>query len=442
VNRALPPLHLFGLGPEGLPDDRILGHPFVRTADVLLGGRRQLAFFAGHPAEKIVVDADVPAILALVRENRAQGKSQVVLCGGDPLYFSLGGRLAALFPDASVLPAISSLQAAAALLGLAWEDIRSVSLHGRTSWLPLAHALAGGGSVFLLTDAASTPEAVAAFLEECGHGGYRLHILRDLSLTPAGTARAEERRTLTVPEALLWREPPPRAARRVILLEPPEEPEETVFGLPDEEISRENNILTKGPARAAGLAALGLAPGHVVWDLGAGSGAVGIEAARLAWRGKVVAVEKNPGRVARILANRRRFRAANLEVVQGRLPGLLADTLAGGGPFGGLQDRPHRIFIGGGLGAEGSEAEELLRLAWSRLLPGGRLAAHFVLLGSLNRARQILDNLGGEVSAFLLQAGQGRPLAGDLRFEGLNPVFLLCAVKPAATILQMPFHPE
>jgi precorrin-6Y C5,15-methyltransferase (decarboxylating) len=397
----------------------------------LLGGRRQLALFADHPAEKILAGADISALVDLVRENRARGKSQVVLCGGDPLYFSLGGRLAALFPDVSVLPALSSLQAAAALLGLAWEGIRSVSLHGRTSWLPLAHALSSGEPVFLLTDAASTPGAVAVFLEECGHGGHRLHILGDLALTSAGTVRAEEQLNLSVPEALLWKEPSRRPVRRVILLEPPEDPEETVFGLPDEEISRENNILTKGPARTAGLAALGLAPGHVVWDLGAGSGAVGIEAARLVWRGKVVAVEKNPDRVAHIRANRRRFRAANLEVVQGRLPGLLAGNISGGGLFGGLEDRPHRIFIGGGLGAEGPEAEELLRLAWERLLPGGRLAAHCVLLGSLNRARQILESLGGEVSAFFLQAGQGRPLAGDLRFEGLNPVFLLCAVKPA-----------
>ncbi|MDR2076346.1 MAG: precorrin-6y C5,15-methyltransferase (decarboxylating) subunit CbiE [Desulfovibrio sp.] len=431
MNNALPPLSLLGLGLAQNPDERILRHPFVQAADILVGGREHLALFADHPAEKVVVGADIPAVLAVIQKNRAQGRSQVVLCGGDPLYFSLGSRLASLFPDAAILPALSSLQGAAARLGLAWEDIRSVSLHGRNHWLPLAHALAAGTPVFLLTDAASSPKTVAAFLEECGQSGYRLHVLDDLSLTPSGTVQAKEQRTLSVSGALLWRESSPKPPRRVILLVPPENPEEAIFGLPDEEISRENNILTKGPARIAALAALGVAPQHIVWDLGAGSGSVGIEAARLAWRGKVVAVEKKPERVAHIRANRRRFRAANLEIVQGVLPGLLAGDISGAGLFGGLEDRPHRIFIGGGLGTDAPEAGELLRLAWKRLLPGGRLAAHCVLMGSLHRARLILEKLGGTVHALSLHACQGRPLAGDLRFEGLNPVFLLCASKSA-----------
>jgi precorrin-6Y C5,15-methyltransferase (decarboxylating) len=434
MNSALPPLYLLGLGLEQEPADRILRHPFVETADILVGGRRQLAFFADHPAEKLVVDADIPALLAAIRKNRAQGKTQVILCGGDPLFFSLGGRLAALARDASVLPAISSLQAAAALLGLAWERIRSVSLHGRNHWLPLAHALATGDPLFLLTDAKSTPRSVAAFLKDCGYADHRLHILGDLSLTASGTVQAGEHRALTVSEALRRRENARKPAQRVIVLVPPENPEETIFGLPDEDIARENNIMTKGPMRMAGLAALGVAPHHVIWDLGAGSGAVGLEAARLAWRGKVVAVEKNPVRIAHIRANRRRFRAANLEIVQGVLPGLLVGDTSGSGIFGGLNDRPHRIFIGGGLGAESPDAEELLRLAWDRLLPGGRMVAHCVLVGSLHRARRILESLGGTVSASFLQAGQGRPLAGDLRFEGLSPVFLLCASKSATRL--------
>ncbi|MDR2162055.1 MAG: precorrin-6y C5,15-methyltransferase (decarboxylating) subunit CbiE [Desulfovibrio sp.] len=425
----LPSIYLLGLGLEEEPGARILRHPCLAEADVLVGGRRQLAFFSSHPAEKLTAGADIPSLLAAMEQNRAEGKIQVVLCGGDPLFFSLGGLVAARLEGVAALPAVGSLQIAAALLGLAWERVRSVSLHGRKHWLPLAHALASGDPVFVLTDAASSPGAVASFLRGSGYEGHRLHVFGDLSLTGEGLPRAGEQRALTVAEALSQGEGGFASARRVILLEPPAEEEESVFGLADENIDRDRDILTKGPARAAGLAALGIAPHHVVWDLGAGSGSVGLEAARLAWRGKVVAVEKNPARVAHIRANRRRFRAANLEILQGVLPGILKGEGAGEDLFGGLRPRPQRIFIGGGLGDTVPEAEGLLRPAWDLLLPGGRLVAHCVLWGSLDRARRILEELGGAVDAFFLQAGRARPLAGDFRFEGQNPVFMLRALK-------------
>ena len=100
------------------------------------------------------------------------------------------------------------------------------------------------------------------------------------------------------------------------------------------------------------LAKLRLRPDCTLWDLGAGCGAVGLEACSLLWQGRVVAVEKNPERVARIQENRKKFGAANLEVVLGELPGAMDDLPA-----------PHRIFVGGG----GPALEAIVRKGVERL---------------------------------------------------------------------------
>lgn len=464
----------------------------LRGAHVLIGGKAQLAALAEHPAEKLAVGADMEGLFAAIAANRAAGKVQVVLCSGDPLYFGLGARLVERFGPSGlrILPGVSSLQAACALLGQIWEHVRSVSLHGRGSWLPLAHALLAGGPVFLLTDAASGPRRVARFAAERGYGHCRLHVLENLFLDPqTGLPQAERASSLTVEEAL-QRPEDASAVQRVILLLPgeatvPHEGRATdasfseditgphcrgMFGLPDEGFLRENNLLTKSPVRAAGLAALGIAPEQVVWDLGAGSGAVGIEACRLAHRGLVVAVEKNPSRAAHIRENRRRFGAANLVVVETALPDCLrpgtgrvqvsSAPAAADMPLHSLHDgeegcfppsvplpRPHRIFLGGGLGggtgvASGAPsgsmpdtpgedaALETLRLAYGLLLPQGRLVAHCVLLSTLERTRAALAALGATVSVTCLQAAESSPLGGDVRLVGMNPVFLIRADKP------------
>jgi precorrin-6Y C5,15-methyltransferase (decarboxylating) len=168
------------------------------------------------------------------------------------------------------------------------------------------------------------------------------------------------------------------------------------------------------------LACLGILPGDTVWDIGAGSGAVSIDASRLAWRGRVFAVEPKPARAAAIRVNRKRCRACTVEIVEGLFPDCLAAASL---------PRPQRIFLGGGLGGASEKAEALLRSAWDQLLPGGRLAAHCVLLASLERARAVLGALAGEVAVSVVTAAESTPLAGDLRLQALNPVFLVTARK-------------
>jgi precorrin-6Y C5,15-methyltransferase (decarboxylating) len=430
--QPLPPVSILGLGLPGEPGAREATPPpgvedLLREADVIIGGKALLAALPKLKAEKIPVGADTNALYQGIAAARAEGKRQVVLCSGDPLYFGLGARLSsALGPEAlRIVPGLSTVQCAAALLGFPWEQAGSVSLHGRLSMLPLAHALIRGGPVFILTDALRPYPAIAAWMLDRGCAGYVIHVLVDLYRKDTGEIAAGEHRRYPVEEAARHRTPEAWGTRAVLFLEPSGPEPSRLFGLPDQDIERARNIVTKAPVRAASLAALGIEPFHTVWDLGAGSGAVSIEAARLAWRGQVFAVERKADRAAIIRANRQTFAAPNLEIVEGDMPGCLP----GGGAGGDALPRPDRIFVGGGLSGSCAAAAQIINRAWDALKPGGRLVADCVLLSSLEGARAALMALDAGVSVSCLHASASAPLANDLRLEALNPVFMVLGEK-------------
>ncbi|WP_353115685.1 precorrin-6y C5,15-methyltransferase (decarboxylating) subunit CbiE [Nitratidesulfovibrio sp.] len=443
-----PPVTVIGCGLRGTPLPP--GHAAVLAqAQVLAGGARLLDSFPEHPGQRIVIGAALDAALQAMDACRTRGLRVAVLADGDPLFFGIGARLAGHFgPDAlRVLPAASCLQQAAARLALPWQDARCVSLHGRNDYRPLASALRRaqheGVPVCVLTDGHNTPGAIARFLVERGVTGLRLHAFADMgspgerhvtlalprdgSDTGGHAAGVGERgepdqldqldqlggncTVLLVPRAAPAPSPHAPGGRSAL----------PVLGIPDTDFAVQARLITKWPVRAAGLAALRIAPGHTVWDLGAGSGAVAVEAAALARDGLVVAVERDPARVALIEQNRRRFRAPNLHVVHAALPDCLD----------GLPD-PDRIFMGGGLSGDGHspQADPLLDAVCRRLPPGGRLVVHCVLLGTLERVRAALTRHGWPAEVACIQASEAVPLLGDLRLAAMNPVFIVAATRP------------
>jgi precorrin-6Y C5,15-methyltransferase (decarboxylating) len=153
----------------------------------------------------------------------------------------------------------------------------------------------------------------------------------------------------------------------------------------------------------------------ILWDLGAGSGSVGIEASVLLGRGRIEAVEKNPDRADQIRANARRFGVANLKVHQMDLPRGLAS----------LPD-PDRVFVGGG----GKDLPAILAHATGRLPQGGIVVANLVVLQNLDAALACCGALNLETEVIQLQVNRGRSLAGaGDRLEALNPVWLITGKK-------------
>jgi len=186
------------------------------------------------------------------------------------------------------------------------------------------------------------------------------------------------------------------------------------LGTPDNWFVHEKGLITKAPVRVLSLAALELAPDNILWDLGAGSGSVGIEASLFLPNGFVYAVEKNQGRVAQIKANVERFKVKNLSVSLAQLPHGLADL-----------PRPDRVFIGG----SGRNLDQVLDVVTTVLNPLGRIVVNTILMETLHLAVSVLEEKGFGVSLTQAQISKSRSMPWGRRMDALNPVWIIAAQK-------------
>lgn len=393
-----------GIGPAHLAPEAAAA---VATADVLVGGKRQLEAFPGHTGERLVIAGPLGAVCDALAAARQAGRRVTVLADGDPLFFGIGRLLVERFgPERlTFFPGVSALAAAAARLGRPWHDLPAVSLHGRTDRHPLFAALRRLAAVAVYTDAVNTPAVLAADLLSRGGDGFAMTVCEDLGLP------GERLQRLSLDAAAQAAFSP----LNLVLLErtrPVDVP--LTLGLPETALARTDRVFTKMPVRAVSLAALAPRAGDVIWDIGAGTGAVALEASLANADGPVFAVERDPDRLALLAANIRATGALTVTPVGGEAPDVL-DGLP----------TPQRIFVGGGLHTRPDLLPELCR----RLAPGGRIVANCVLLGSLSRAQDALAAAGLRTSLLQVGAAASAPLAGDLRLCADNPVFILTGEK-------------
>jgi len=191
-----------------------------------------------------------------------------------------------------------------------------------------------------------------------------------------------------------------------------------LFGNPDESFLQsrpKRGLLTPAEVRSMALAELGLQVGSVVWDVGAGSGSVGLEAARIAREGRVYAIEMDPDDHRLIIANAERFAVKNLHAVLGRAPEAWAD----------LPD-PDAIYVGG----SGRDVSMLVEEAWKRLKAGGRLVTACNSIENLAAVHTMLRARSPDSAYWLVTIARGIEQLDRIRFESLNPTFLIAATKP------------
>jgi precorrin-6Y C5,15-methyltransferase (decarboxylating) len=382
----------------------------LESAEILIGGRRLLAFFSDLPVEKKIIGKDLEEVIAYIR-RRMNRKSIVVLASGDPLFYGIGARLVEAFgPDrVTIHPNISSVAAAFARIKEPWSDARILSLHGRNNVGDLFKALAETDRLAVLTDPERNPAWLARLVLEKFGGGFRMAVMEALG-------SASERHawySLAQAAAMKFREPNVAVLKREPAAAPGRRP--LRLGAPDDEFEHDRGVITKSEVRAVALAKLQLEAGQVLWDLGAGSGSIGIEAALFLGRGKIVAVEKNPRRVAQIKANARRFGVRNLRVAPAELPEGLARL-----------PQPDRIFIGGG----GRNLPAIVSTAARRLKPDGIVVINAVLLQNVHDAAAALRKLGFATEIVQVQIHRSEPMPWSERLEALNPVWIITGHRP------------
>jgi len=400
----LKPVAVIGIGlsPEDLTGRHL---QIIRAADILVGGKRLLDYFKDSTARKKTIDKNIAEAVDFIKDRMAT-RSIVVLASGDPLFFGIGSILVnALGSDnVDIYPNISSIAAAFARIKEPWSKVRVVSLHGRKSESELFKALDEVNVVAVLTDPSRNPAWIAKRLVEENLVNFKICVLESLG---------------TADERFNWYHPARAAAMTfaepnlVIIKRCPRDlqtKQAPHLGMPDHCYAHEKGLITKLEIRAITLAKLRLLPDHILWDLGAGSGSVSVEAALLVNQGKVFAVEKSPARIKQIEINKNRFGIANLEIV----PALVPDGLA-------QLPKPDRIFIGGG----GKALKTIITSAVSYLKPDGRVVVNTVLMPNIQTATATLTALGFTTDVIQVQINRSRQMPWAERLESQNPVWIV-----------------
>ena len=191
-----------------------------------------------------------------------------------------------------------------------------------------------------------------------------------------------------------------------------------LFGNPDElflQSMPKRGLLTPAEVRCIAPSQLDLGPTSTIWDVGAGSGSVAIEAAQIASSGHVYAIEMDPQDHELIVANAERFGVTNLTPVLGQMPDAWKNLPS-----------PDAVFVGG----SGRQVREIIELSYERLRAGGRLVATVSSIDNLAAVRQALENLAGDAHVWMINVSRGNYQMDRMVFESLNPTFLLGALKP------------
>ncbi|MFD3532834.1 precorrin-6y C5,15-methyltransferase (decarboxylating) subunit CbiE [Streptomyces sp. NPDC058664] len=399
MNAAISVVSVVGIGADGWDGLPETSRRVLRTAQVLIGAPRQLDLLPADtcPGERITWPSPLrPAVPGLLAAH--QDRTVAVLASGDPSFYGIGRTLAETLgaQRLRVLPHPSSVSYACARLGWPLEAVETVSLVARPL-AALAAALHPGRRLLVLGEGPGTPADVAAYLRDTGWGGTRIRVLEQLG---------GPRERLLDGTAADW--PYERTdALHVLALDCARDPDTlrlgAVPGLPDEAYEHDGQ-LTKRYVRAATLAALAPAPGELLWDIGGGSGSIGVEWMRTHRSCRAITVEKSPERAARITRNADRLGVPGLRVVTGPAPAALTGLPA-----------PHAVFIGGGLTAPG-----LLDACWDALPAGGRLVANTVTLESEALLADRYRRHGGEL--IRLAVATAVPVGGFTGWRQAMPV--------------------
>jgi precorrin-6Y C5,15-methyltransferase (decarboxylating) len=378
----------------------------IGRAEILLGGERQLELFPDFPGEKVTIGSNLGEVVERLKKNERRA---VVLASGDPLFFGIGRYLLRNLPEAELefVPNVSSVQYAFAKIKEPWDDAVFVSAHGR-GLKGAVDRIVANDKAAVLTDEENTPKAIAAELIERGRDGYAAWLCENL-----GTS--QERITATDVKGLLEIEAAPLNVL-ILIKEYETGGDEYVptLGIPDEEFASIKKLLTKEEIRVVTLAKLKLRHDMCLWDLGAGSGSVSIEADHLLPNGRIFAVERNPQCIEFIKENLNKFNARHVTLVEGEAPECL-ETLPD----------PDRVFIGG----SGGNLWKILEAVDLRLPAEGRVVINAVTLDTLTAATEYFDNAGYQVEVTTVNIARTRPLTDYKMFEAYNPVYIISAVK-------------
>ncbi len=404
MSSVAPWLAIVGIGEDGRSGLSPAASAALDRAGLVVGGRRHLALAGPLAAETLAWPSPLsdayPAILA------RRGQPTCVLATGDPFHYGVGAELARLVPAGEIVahPQPSAFSLAAARLGWPLAEVACLTLHGRALERVIPY-LQPGARLLVLSWDGCTPTHLAALMSERGFARSRLTVLEAM-----GGPRERRRTDLAATFSQDEIDPLNTIAVEVVA-----EPDARVIPLSpglDDAWFESDGQLTKAEIRAVTLSALRPRAGQLLWDVGAGSGSIGIEWCLRHPANRAIAVEAREERAGRIRRNALALGVPDLRVVVGRAP----DSLAG-------LPAPDTAFIGGGV------SDPALVAAVLAALPrGGRLVANAVTLESEALLLRLHAEHGGTLRR--LSVSRAEPVGHLTGWRTAMPVTQWALAKP------------
>lgn len=397
-------VYLVGIG-MGNPDTLTVGaKKAIEGSDLLIGAKRLLEPFAELDCEKreLILSDDIAAAI-----DAASCQQVSVLLSGDVGFYSgatkLYDKLAA--QDVEAIPGISSVVYFCAKLHVPWQDATLVSTHGRDH--DAVGVIQSHEKTFCLTGGKTKVEDICRELAERGFGSVQVVAGERLSYDDERIVHgtAEEMAAMTFADLTVMLASNPRPVAR----------EFAAPALADGDFLRGKAPMTKEEVRALVISKLRIAPDHVVWDVGAGTGSVSVEAALAAPRGTVYAVERNAEAVGLMRENREAQGAFNMAVVEGLAPEALAGLPA-----------PDRVFIGGSAGNLDAIVDAAVAAN-----PRARICATAVTLETLSELLACLKSRGvGDADIVQVSVARADHVGAYHLMRAENPVHIVTFEMP------------
>lgn len=397
-------IYLVGAGITGWEGFTSKALDIIGKADVMIGHQRHLDIFPDFSGTKRVL-GDLSELMDFLKST---DQRTVVLASGDPNFFGVSRFLLRNLPKEriEIFPNVTSMQYAFARIKEQWDDSIFVSVHGR-GMHPAIDKIIAAEKACVLTDKINTPAAIAAELIERGAEGYEAWLCEDLGMPTEKFTKTSVRGLLELNASEL----------NILILIRTYEPNLVhypLIGIADDEFLTSKKLITKQEVRAVTLAKLQLQDDLVLWDIGAGSCSVSIEASNLMPNGRIFAVERNQQCIGFINENLKKFCARNIKLIEAFAPDGL-DVLPD----------PDRVFIGGA----GGKLDEIIDMVSMRLKPEGVVVINAVTLDTLTRAVEFLEDHGFTVEATCVNIAKTRNLTEYKMFEAQNPVYVISARK-------------
>ena len=375
----------------------------IRNADILFGAKRILESVEHMPDllrdDQERVEEYRSAQIAKYLSTRPNLTRIVILMSGDVGFYS-GARLVQdAFPDEKIdyYCGISSVVYFASKVPTAWQDAKLLSAHGRS--LNLLNCVQRYPKIIMIVSGVEDVRAICQELVEAEMTYVHVTVGTNLSYP-------EETVTSGTPEDFLQAE---TTGLHIMLLENPQANHIIVPGMSDETFVRGKVPMTKEEIRILSVAKLQLTEDSIVYDVGAGTGSVSMECARLCTNGTVYAVERNPEGIALIRENSKKLRLSNVKAIEGLAPEALMDLPA-----------PTHAFIGGSAGNMG-EILDVLRAK----NPSVRIVINTIALDSISEVMQLLKERGYDADIVQISAAKSRVLGRYHMMTGLNPVYII-----------------